>query len=242
MCLAIPGQVLSVDPVSDPWNRTGKVLFGTIEKTINLAYAPDAEIGDFVLACDAFWDIRRAFPEARITLVCDPAIAVSAASLGIFDEVVAFQFFSPRGMGGPGPLYVDPAAFAGRITGRHDLAIDLRHDAETRPLLAHVDARIRAGYEAPGFVIALDFVMPRFPDVPSRLGQRHAVHAATRMRLLVQALVETLAGSREPGAIAAATAPSPGRSDYFAMAPGRNRHTLLAGRCFVRWMMAARSK
>lgn len=49
MCLAIPGQVLSVDPVSDPWNRTGKVLFGTIEKTINLAYAPDAEIGDFVL-------------------------------------------------------------------------------------------------------------------------------------------------------------------------------------------------
>mgnify|MGYP002735430593 CR=1 len=49
MCLAIPGQVLSVDPVSDPWNRTGKVLFGTIEKTINLAYAPDAEIGDYVL-------------------------------------------------------------------------------------------------------------------------------------------------------------------------------------------------
>ena len=49
MCLAIPGQVLSVDDVSDPWNRTGKVQFGTIEKTINLAYAPDAGVGDYVL-------------------------------------------------------------------------------------------------------------------------------------------------------------------------------------------------
>ena len=62
MCLAIPGQVLSVDPFSDPWNRTGKVLFGTIEKTINLAYAPDAEIGDYVLVHVGF-ALQRIDPE-----------------------------------------------------------------------------------------------------------------------------------------------------------------------------------
>lgn len=62
MCLAIPGQVLSVDPVSDPWNRTGKVLFGTIEKTINLSYAPDAEIGDYVLVHVGF-ALQRIDPE-----------------------------------------------------------------------------------------------------------------------------------------------------------------------------------
>jgi hydrogenase expression/formation protein HypC len=78
MCLAIPGQVLSVDPVSDPWNRTGKVLFGTIEKTINLAYAPDAEIGDYVLVHVGFalqkidpeeaaeiWEVLRQMEELR---------------------------------------------------------------------------------------------------------------------------------------------------------------------------------
>jgi len=78
MCLAIPGQVLSVDSVSDPWNRTGKVLFGTIEKTINLAYAPDAEIGDYVLVHVGFalqkidpdeaariWDILREMEELQ---------------------------------------------------------------------------------------------------------------------------------------------------------------------------------
>jgi len=62
MCLAIPGQVLSIDPVSDPWNRTGKVLFGTIEKTVNLAYAPDADPGDYVLVHVGF-ALQRIDPE-----------------------------------------------------------------------------------------------------------------------------------------------------------------------------------
>ena len=67
MCLAIPGQVLTVDTLSDPWNRTGRVLFGTIEKTINLAYAPDAAVGDFVLVHVGF-ALQRIDPEeaARI--------------------------------------------------------------------------------------------------------------------------------------------------------------------------------
>lgn len=62
MCLAIPGQILTVDTLSDPWNRTGRVLFGTIEKTINLAYAPDAAVGDFVLVHVGF-ALQRIDPE-----------------------------------------------------------------------------------------------------------------------------------------------------------------------------------
>jgi len=62
MCLAIPGQILTVDTLSDPWNRTGRVLFGTIEKTINLAYTPDAAVGDFVLVHVGF-ALQRIDPE-----------------------------------------------------------------------------------------------------------------------------------------------------------------------------------
>ena len=67
MCLAIPGQVLTIDSTSEPWNRTGRVLFGTIEKSINLAYAPDAEIGDYVLVHVGF-ALQRIDPDeaARI--------------------------------------------------------------------------------------------------------------------------------------------------------------------------------
>ena len=49
MCLAIPGRVLSTFG-DDPIMRVGRVDFGGIVKEINLAYVPEARIGDYVLA------------------------------------------------------------------------------------------------------------------------------------------------------------------------------------------------
>ena len=48
MGLAVPGKVLSVDG-GDPAFRTANVDFCGIRKTVNLAFAPDAIPGDFVL-------------------------------------------------------------------------------------------------------------------------------------------------------------------------------------------------
>jgi len=48
MCLAVPGCILSVDG-TEPILRTGRVDFGGVVKTINLAFVPEAEIGDHVL-------------------------------------------------------------------------------------------------------------------------------------------------------------------------------------------------
>ena len=48
MCLAVPGKILSVEG-DDPILRCGKVNFGGIVKQINLAYVPEAKIGDYVL-------------------------------------------------------------------------------------------------------------------------------------------------------------------------------------------------
>jgi len=87
MCLAIPGQVLTVDAAPEPWNRTGRVRFGTIEKSINLAYTPDAVVGDYVLVHVGFalqkidedeamrvWDILREMEELQDL---DPASELS---------------------------------------------------------------------------------------------------------------------------------------------------------------------
>jgi hydrogenase expression/formation protein HypC len=48
MCLAVPGRLVSIEGV-DPTFRTGKVNFGGIVKDVNLAYVPEANIGDYVL-------------------------------------------------------------------------------------------------------------------------------------------------------------------------------------------------
>ncbi|PJF30348.1 MAG: HypC/HybG/HupF family hydrogenase formation chaperone [Candidatus Thermofonsia Clade 1 bacterium] len=48
MCLAVPGQLISIND-ADPLFRTGKVNFGGIIKEVNLAYVPEAKIGDYVI-------------------------------------------------------------------------------------------------------------------------------------------------------------------------------------------------
>lgn len=48
MCLAVPGKVLSVEGF-DPAFRSGCVDFCGVRKTVNLAFTPEVEPGDFVL-------------------------------------------------------------------------------------------------------------------------------------------------------------------------------------------------
>ncbi len=48
MCLAVPGKIVSIEG-DDPVLRCGRVDFSGIVKHINLAYVPEAKIGDYVL-------------------------------------------------------------------------------------------------------------------------------------------------------------------------------------------------
>ena len=48
MCLAIPGEVLTVEG-DDALTRTARVAFAGIVRRVHLAYVPDARVGDFVL-------------------------------------------------------------------------------------------------------------------------------------------------------------------------------------------------
>lgn len=47
MCLAVPGKILSIS--GEDLMRMGKVNFGGVVKDVNLAYTPEANIGDYVV-------------------------------------------------------------------------------------------------------------------------------------------------------------------------------------------------
>lgn len=68
MCLAIPGRVLSISG-DDPLMRVGQVDFGGIVKEINLAFVPEAAIGDYVLVHVGF--AISVINEAEATRVFD---------------------------------------------------------------------------------------------------------------------------------------------------------------------------
>jgi len=53
MCLAIPGNILSING-DDPLSRMGRVNFAGVIKDVSLAYVPDAVIGDYVIVHAGF--------------------------------------------------------------------------------------------------------------------------------------------------------------------------------------------
>jgi len=47
MCLAVPGKILNI--TGEDVLRSGTVSFGGISKQVNLAYVPEAKVGDYVI-------------------------------------------------------------------------------------------------------------------------------------------------------------------------------------------------
>lgn len=48
MCLAVPGRIINIEG-DDPLLRSGRVDFSGAVKRVNLAYVPEAKVGDYVL-------------------------------------------------------------------------------------------------------------------------------------------------------------------------------------------------
>ena len=67
MCLAVPGKIVSITD-SDPLVRQGQVAFGAVRKSVNLAFVPEAEVGDHVLVHVGFAMCRIDEEAARATL------------------------------------------------------------------------------------------------------------------------------------------------------------------------------
>jgi hydrogenase expression/formation protein HypC len=79
MCLAVPGQIVSVAG-DDPLTRTARVSFGGVLKDVNLAYLPDAAVGQYVIVHAGFALSRIDEAEARTVFEYLDAIDQAADS------------------------------------------------------------------------------------------------------------------------------------------------------------------
>jgi hydrogenase expression/formation protein HypC len=67
MCLAVPGRVVEIGAEAGPL-RGGRVDFGGVIRAVNLAFVPEAGLGDYVLVHVGFAIARLDEDEARRTL------------------------------------------------------------------------------------------------------------------------------------------------------------------------------
>jgi ADP-heptose:LPS heptosyltransferase/GT2 family glycosyltransferase len=144
-------------------------------------------IGDYLTALPALRDLKTAFPGARLTLLAPPATAALARNEPAIDRVIEFVFFHARS--GDGKRAVSEAEYAELAAQlapeRFDLAIDLRMQPETRPVLQHTGAALLAGYDREGQFSWLDVALEWEGD--QRLLPKHA-HISDRLRMLVSAV------------------------------------------------------
>ena len=180
-------------------------------------------IGDFFLALPPLVELRHACRDSHITLVCSRSVRQLARSTALFDEIIEFNFFSRDQDDLATVRHAPYASIRDVLPCVYDLAIDLRHDPDTRPLLEYVDARIRAGFQAENLVRPLDLSLPRFADGRSLNSEKFALHAQTRLRLLMTAIIDTFFMVHAPPIMVGHSRTSAVRKiggQYFVLAPG----------------------
>lgn len=154
-------------------------------------------VGDLITALPACERLRAAFPESRLDLLCGPYNVDLARSTGLFDTVRGYDFFgsldrTPR-RADEGD--VDELRRLGLPA--YDIAIDLRHDDDTRTLLWGVEARVRVGFASLSRPFALDIALPEMEASARASGLLSPVDATTRLVLLVEALTSLFRVARQ---------------------------------------------
>jgi hydrogenase expression/formation protein HypC len=76
MCLAVPGQVLSIE---EDQLRTATVSFGGVTKSVSLALVPEAGVGDYVIVHVGFAISKLDEEAARRTLATYADLAASGS-------------------------------------------------------------------------------------------------------------------------------------------------------------------
>lgn len=117
-------------------------------------------LGDFIMGLPALTRLRRYFPDASIDLMVGSWNVDMAKDLGIADTVIPFDAF-PRNSSEEEPdVPATLGIFKSIVTDRYDLAIDLRADIDTRPLLKAARADLKAGIGTRQRFPFLDIALP----------------------------------------------------------------------------------
>jgi ADP-heptose:LPS heptosyltransferase len=120
--------------------------FDRADDQVKLLLLKTDHIGDFFLFLPAAEIIRAAWPKARLTLACAPQNAELAEATGLFDNIISFQFFAEHSEDQRRTGLAPPEELQRLAPETYDLAVDFRHDGDSRPLLAKLNARYRAGF------------------------------------------------------------------------------------------------
>jgi hypothetical protein len=117
-------------------------------------------LGDFLLGVPALERLRATFPTSEITLVVASWNEDLARSLDVADRLLVFDAYPRNSSEEPVDVPGKRSQFEALVPESYDLAIDMRTDPETRFLLRHVKAGLKAGLGTKAQFPFLDIFLP----------------------------------------------------------------------------------
>jgi ADP-heptose:LPS heptosyltransferase len=211
-------------------------FFGDFPEAPRILLLKLDHIGDFVTALEAMTKIRAAWPKASLTLLCGSWNTDFAEATGLFDRVVVFDFYPASHEVGKvkNPSFDQSVSrFTALGLGHFDLAVDLRHDPDTRVLLRRVQATYKAGFATGPGGEGLDLIVPEIENSARSSKSFVPFQAATRLTLLADAVIATFKGPDNTLPVNTLRA----SSAYVAFPPGE-RYVVLSsasGSALRRW-------
>ncbi len=139
-------------------------------------------IGDFISAFPAFRRLKQQFQNAELTVLAAPGSVALAPLEPAIDRVLAFEFFHARSERGRRTVSKrDLQRLQDELAPyRFDLALDLRRQPDTRPLLQHTGARWLAGFDVHNSTTWLDIAVEWEGDVARAHKRTHISDALTQ--------------------------------------------------------------
>lgn len=146
-------------------------------------------MGDLVLAIPAIMKLRARYPDAHIEALVGSWNVEAASTLGVFDQIHIFDFFSKKSSEAAAAREENLAALTAS-TREYDLAIDLRRQRDTRFILLKIPARQHAGYATGDAALdsRLDVCLPAVPDEPFVVTDLNRTPISAQMLRLIDAL------------------------------------------------------
>lgn len=173
--------------VSAPTLVSQKKIDGGVGGRFTVLVIKLDHLGDFITAIPALQLLRSSWRNADITLLCTANLVEFAQSLQVADHVVGASALSPKDklilINEPGILALRQASY--------DIAIDLRHDGDTRHILQAFRTRFSVGYASGRATPRLDIELPELEkSARRRSAQRISNHV--RLSILIEAAVQSI--------------------------------------------------
>jgi ADP-heptose:LPS heptosyltransferase/GT2 family glycosyltransferase len=150
-------------------------------------------IGDFISAFPAFRRLKHHFPQAELTVLAAGASGSLVAMEPAIDRYIRFDFFHAVSEHGRREVSKkDLAKLQEQLAPyRFDLAVDLRRQPDTRPVLQHTGARWLAGFDQKNATRYLDIAVEWEDDIARTHKRTHVSEALT-------AFIDAVAAACEP--------------------------------------------